>query len=156
MYWRLSHKEYENRKGQKNKEALQILTNKHLPLGVLAFHNDLPVGWCSVSPTNNLIRLKTSRFFKKTENDSSAWSITCLFIHRDYRNQGLSVHIISAAAKYAFANGASYVEAYPILPKKIKIAPAFAWVGFANSFKMAGFRKKVQVSENRVVMELTK
>jgi len=156
MYWRLTRKEYENSKGQKNKEKLYELINRDLPLGILAFEHDVPIGWCSVSPKSELIRLGNSRLFKNFKGPKSTWSITCLFIHKDHRNMGLSVEIISAASEYAFENGASIIEAYPILPKTNKIPPAFAWVGFVNSFKKAGFNKVVQASENRLVMRLTR
>lgn len=156
MYWRLSYKEYENRKGQKNKETLNDIINQGLPIGVLAFEDDIPIGWCSVSPKNTLIRLKSSRLFKNLNETKTTWSITCLFIHKDYRNKGLSSEIISAATEYAFENGASVIEAYPIIPKNSAMAPAFAWVGFVNSFKRADFKKIIQVSESRLVMRLTR
>ncbi len=156
MYWRLSHKEYESRKGQINREAFNNLINQDRPLGMLAFEDDLPIGWCSLSPKRTLIRLKSSRLFKNLNEVRSTWSITCLFIHKDYRNKGLSTKIISAAAEYALENGASIIEAYPILPKKSNMPSAFAWVGFVNSFKRAGFKKIIQVSESRLVMRLTR
>ena len=60
MYWRLTRREYENSKGKKNKEKLYDLINRDVPLGILAFEHDVPIGWCSVSPKSELIRLENS------------------------------------------------------------------------------------------------
>lgn len=152
MYWRLTHKKFQENKGLKNKRSFNNLINDHYHLGILAYDNDIPVGWCSISPKTELPRLKTSRLFKNTEDSTKTWSITCLYIHKDHRRKGLSSRMISAACKYAFENGASAVEAYPILPKK-EMAPAFAWVGFSDSFRKAEFEEVTRVSETRCIMK---
>ena len=112
MYWRLTHKEYENNKGVKNKEKLHALVKKGRPLGVLAFDQDIPVGWCSTSPRRSLVRLKNSRLFKRID-EKPVWSISCLFIKKEYRRKGLSKYIIQAASNFAFNEGATIIEAYP-------------------------------------------
>lgn len=153
MYWRLAHKEYEKAKGQSNKLKFFDLVKKGLPLGVLAFQEDVPIGWCSISPKRELVRLEKSRLFKTIE-EKPTWSITCLFIHKNHRDKGLSAELILAAAKYAFKNDACIIEAYPIIPKRTRMPSAFAWVGFVNSFIKAGFKKSIQPSENRLIMRL--
>lgn len=155
MYWRLAHKEYENGKGNTNKSRFFDLIEKELPLGVLAFYDDEPVGWCSISPKSELVRLKNSRLFKTIET-IPAWSITCLYIHKKHRNKGMSSELIAAATEYALENGATTVEAYPIIPKAKRTPPAFAWVGFANSFIKSGFKEVIQASENRLIVRLEK
>jgi RimJ/RimL family protein N-acetyltransferase len=156
MYWRRYHKEYESGKGEKNRDALSILINNGYPLGVLAFEDDQLIGWCSISPKNDLIRLQNSRLFNNPETMKSTWSITCIFIHKHHRNKGLSTTIISGAVDYAFKNGAFTIEAYPILPKNSRMPSAFAWVGFVNAFKKAGFKKIKQVSKGRLIMRLSR
>jgi len=153
MYWRLAYKDYENGKGQRNQLKFFKLIQKGLPLGILAFKEDESIGWCSISPKRALVRLEKSRLFKTIEA-TPTWSITCLFINKNHRNMGLSVALIRAAAKYAFENGAVIIEAYPIIPKTTRIPAAFAWVGFINSFSKAGFEKKAQPSENRLIMQI--
>ena len=123
-------------------------------LGILAFDNSLPVAWCSISPKTELPRLKSSRLFKNIPEVKGAWSITCLYVHQGYRGQGISTKIIAAAADHAFDQGATNIEAYPIVPRS-KMPAVFAWVGFASSFESAGFKKIVQVSDTRAFMRLT-
>lgn len=83
MYWRLVHKEYEKNKGAGNKKTFYTLAKNKLPLGVLAYDNHVPVGWCSVSPRSSLVRLEHSRLFRRMDN-KPVWSITCLFIEREF------------------------------------------------------------------------
>ena len=155
MYWRLRNKEYETYKGGKNKELFQILADENKPLGILAYEKKTPIGWCSISPRRSLIRLETSRLFKPTDT-ILAWSITCLYVNKYYRNKGLSTQLINHASEYAFENGAEYIEAYPIQPKKNKMPDVFAFVGIKTAFEKSGFEVVKQPSETRLIMRKTK
>ena len=153
MYWRLTNKDYECNKGASNKRKLLNLVEQEQPLGILAFDDDDPVGWCAVSPRDNFIRLENSRLLKRID-DQPVWSIPCLFVNKKCRRKGVSVSLIQEAAAYAFAKGARILEAYPIIPKKDKVPPIFAWIGFVHAFEKAGFQKVAQPSETRLIMRL--
>lgn len=156
MLWRQTHSEYEKNKGARNKSDLRQLISASKPLGVIAFDNDIPIGWCSVSPRDSFPRLQRSKLFKNRKgNYKTLWSITCLFITKEHRRKGLSSTLIGHAAQFAFNNGADAVEAYPIIAKE-KIADAFAWVGLFNSYKKVGFKKIAQPSPTRLLMRLNK
>ena len=68
------------------------------------------------APRSSFIRLENSRLFKKLDN-RSVWSITCLFVDKNYRRKSLSIKLIREATSFAFNHGTSIVEAYPIIPK---------------------------------------
>jgi len=104
MYWRCTHKEYEKNKGTINKANLQKLVTDGLPLGVLVFDGDRPAGWCSISPRESLVRLQNSRLFKPIDEEP-VWSISCLYVKKNYRRKGLSQQLIRTAADYAFEEG---------------------------------------------------
>ena len=55
------------------------------------------------------------------------WSISCLFVAKAYRRQGISVKLIEAAVKFAAQRGARVVEAYPVTPYAETMPPVFAW-----------------------------
>lgn len=155
MYWRLSHKEYEQNKGENNKVKLVELIKKEAPLGIMAYYDETPVGWCSVSPKTSLVRLEKSRNLK-SDYVEDTWSITCLFIHKKFRNQGLSTALIKAASAYAFEKGARLIEAYPIVPRLKKMPEVFAWVGFANAYFKANFVEYSQPTDARLIVRLEK
>jgi len=154
MTWRLVSKEYEKSKGDRNRELLYQLAKNKEPLGVIAFEDRNPIGWCSISPREKLIRLENSRLFKRID-DTPVWSITCMFIKKEYRKKGISSLLIKEASLYAFLKGAKAIEAYPLISTKNKMIPdVFAYYGLVNAFKKAGFKKIKKASENRLIMRL--
>ena len=153
MYWRLEHRTYEANKGENNKRALRQRVDNHHPLGVIAFDGTIPVGWCSLSPRADLIRLENSRTLKPLDN-IDVWTISCLFVYRPYRKQNISTALVAAATRYAFEQGAPAVEAYPVVPKKHKIPDVFAFPGLVRAFTKAGFEVVQSVSTSRVIVRI--
>lgn len=151
MYWRLTHREFQEKKGVGNKKLFHKLVSERKPVGVMAEVNGKPVGWCSISPRKDLIRLSNSRLLKPVD-EQPVWSITCLFINKEFRRLGLSKDLIKAACDYAKGLGAQIIEAYPIIPKKDPVPDVFAWVGFVESFRKAGFKRVEERSETRLLM----
>jgi GNAT superfamily N-acetyltransferase len=155
MTWRLLSKEYQRNQGAGNRELFYQLVKNKEPLGVIGFDGTKPIGWCSVSPREKLTRLENSRLFKRIDN-APVWSITCLYIKKDYRKKGLSSMLIKEASAYAFLKGAKIIEAYPIISEKNKTMPdVFAYYGLSHAFNKAGFKKVRQVSDTRLIMRLT-
>jgi len=155
MTWRLTSKEYGANKGENNKLKFHDLVKAGKSLGTLAFSNNMPIGWCSVSPRETFFGLEKSRLFKRIDSNP-VWSVTCLFFKKDFRRHGLSSALIKTACYNAFKQGAVTIEAYPIIPKKDKMPDVFVWVGFAIAYKNAGFDVVGQPSETRLIMRLTK
>ena len=109
------------------------------------------MAWCSVAPRESFPALGRSRILKKVD-DQAVWSISCFFIHKDYRKQGLSVRILEAAVDYVRKQGGKIVEGYPVEPKKGKTADVFAWTGLVSLFKKTGFVECARRSETRPIM----
>jgi GNAT superfamily N-acetyltransferase len=88
-------------------------------------------------------------------DDKPVWSVPCFFIHRKYRNKGLSVDLLNASKKFVKSQGGKIIEGYPIEPREGKMPDAFAWVGLAGAFQKAGFKEVVRRSETRPIMRFT-
>lgn len=155
MTWRLSSKDYEQNKGEKNRALFREMAESGQPLGIIAWSGSEPAGWCSVSPRASLVRLENSRLLKRPD-DIPVWSVTCFFVKKEFRRKGLATAMIRAAAAYAFEHGAPAVEAYPMIARKETVPEVFAFIGFAKSFEKAGFEVVSRPSETRLVMRLTK
>lgn len=151
MYWRLKNADFGKQKGLANKNAIRTLVEQNQPVGILAFENDNPVGWCAVAPRIAYIRLENSRILKSVDEEP-VWSIVCFFIDKNYRGKGISVELIKKAVKYATDQGATIIEAYPQIPKKNKMPPVFAYTGLASAFSKAGFEEVARRSETRPIM----
>ena len=151
MYWRLKRKDFEAKKGTGNKRAMKKIIDSGVIPGILAFNNTEPVGWCSVASRDDFLVLENSRILKRID-DKPVWSVVCLFIKKNYRNQGLSVQLLKAAKKYVKKQGGRILEGYPVEPKKEKMPDVFAWTGLASAFLKAGFKEQVRRSETRPIM----
>jgi GNAT superfamily N-acetyltransferase len=119
--------------------------------GIIAYHRKEPVGWCSVGPRTDFIRLENSRIFKPVD-DKEVWSITCLFIDKTHRRHGISTQLLKAAVDYAAKKGANIVEGYPFEPKKGKMPDPFVWTGLASAYFEQGFVEVARRSPTRPIV----
>jgi GNAT superfamily N-acetyltransferase len=151
MWWRLSAKEFEARKGAKNKKAMKkIVASGEIP-GLLAYLDGEPVGWCSVAPREAFTRLERSRILKPVD-DQPVWSVVCLFVARDHRRKGVSTRLLAEAVNYVRKQGGSIVEGYAVEPRKKKMPDTFAYHGPAAAYLGAGFKEVLRRSETRPIM----
>jgi GNAT superfamily N-acetyltransferase len=153
MAWRLRRAEFVKGKGAANKRKLRRLAHGNHPPGVLAYAGNEPVGWCAVAPRADYIALERSRVLAAVD-DRPVWSISCLFVARAYRRQGVSVCLIRAAAEFARERGAEVVEAYPVEPYTADMPAVFAWTGLVEAYRKAGFKEVLRRSKARPIMRL--
>jgi GNAT superfamily N-acetyltransferase len=150
MFWRLPRARFDAGKGAGNRRALKALIESGARPGVIASTGGEPVGWCAVAPRADYVSLANSRVLKPVD-EQPVWSISCLFVRRDFRRRGLSARLIDAAAKLAARRGARIVEGYPVEPAA-KTADAFVWTGLASAFTKAGFSEVARRSPTRPIM----
>ena len=148
---RLSRRDYEARKGGKNRRAMRRLVERGPPPGLLAYRGREPVAWIAVAPRAEFELLSTSRVLAPVD-DRPVWSIVCLFLRKDVRRRGLSTKLIRAAAAFARSRGAKLVEAYPQIPRQPAMPAVFAWTGFASSYERAGFTEVARRSPTRPIV----
>jgi GNAT superfamily N-acetyltransferase len=151
MWWRIKRSDFERRKGDGNRRAMRALMKAGEVPGILAYTEGQPVGWCSVAPRSAYPVLGRSRILKPLD-DKPVWSIVCLFVHKDYRDRGVSVKLLEAAVDYARGQGAKVVEGYPVEPKKDRMPAVFAFTGLATAFLHAGFTERARRSPTRPIM----
>ena len=151
MWSRLKRSEFEKQKGEVNKRAMKKLVRGGTVPGILAYSDNIPIGWCSVAPREHFSALDRSRILKPVD-DKKVWSIVCLFVNKEYRKIGVSAALIKAAVKYARKNKAKIIEAYPVEPRKKVIPDVFAYHGLSSAYKKACFKEVARRSETRPIM----
>lgn len=109
MAWRLRNKDWVAGKGLRNKRALKKLVSSGARPGVLAYSGREPIAWCSVAPRTEYLFLGRSRVLAPLDEEK-VWSVSCLFVLRPYRGQGVSGKLLRAAADLAAKRGARLVE----------------------------------------------
>ena len=122
------------------------------PIGVLAYRDGAPVGWCAAGPRSEYPRLVRSRAWQ--DGDPDAWVVTCFYIHRTARHTGLTRTLLEAAAELATEHGATAIEA---VPRSIgtPTAPGDGYVGFEQAFADCGFTVVARPNSKRVLMRRT-
>lgn len=151
MWWRLKRSDFVRQKGAGNKAALKALVEGGQIPGILAYAGGKPVGWCAVAPRESYPVLERSRVFKRID-DEPVWSVTCLFIKKEWRGKGVSARLLKAAVEFVKERGGAIVEGYPMEPKKGRMPDAFAWTGIVSSFERAGFEECARGSPARPIM----
>src|SRR5215207_4080372 len=88
--------------------------------GVLAFREGQPVGWCAVEPRTCYPRILRSQVVRAAGDTAGAsdngqvWSVSCFVVLPGHRRSGVAAALLAAAVDYAFSNGATVVEGYPV------------------------------------------
>ncbi|PJA26124.1 MAG: GNAT family N-acetyltransferase [candidate division Zixibacteria bacterium CG_4_9_14_3_um_filter_46_8] len=150
MVWRSKRAEFEELKGEGNRNLMKKLIESGEIPGILGYYDGEPIAWCSVAPREKFPALERSRIFKKID-DKPVWSIVCLFIRKDFRQRGISNRTIKEALDYASSMGAEIVEAYPFEPGN-KLPDSFVWTGIFSAYLKAGFEVAIRRSASRPMM----
>lgn len=153
MYWRIPRADFGQGSGAANKARFKRLVAKGPPPGLIAFVDGEPAGWVQVCPRSVLPTLDRSRLLRPVD-DEPVWSISCFFIARRWRGQGLSEALVIAAADHAKKKGAKLIEAYPWATEE-KRAPATIYTGVASTFERAGFETVASRARHRPIMRLS-
>lgn len=150
MFWRQTRTEYEQNKGERNKNRFRKIVEKGPAPGILAYDGRTPVGWCCLAPRSDFSTLSRSRVLQPVD-DQPVWSVVCFFVARPYRRKGLSVALLKAAAEFAKKKGAKIIEGYPVESGKSQ-PDAFMYTGLSTAFRKAGFQEVTRRSKSRPIM----
>jgi hypothetical protein len=120
----------------------------------LVFDGDTCVAWCQFGPPHELPNI-----YHKKEVESKMtlpdWRITCIFVDRDYRKNGLSFFALKGALELITNLGGGVVESYPQDPQGRKISNSFLYNGAKEIFEKAGFNYEGKKGKNHSIMRKT-
>jgi GNAT superfamily N-acetyltransferase len=138
MFWRLETGErYEDVKGPRAKARFKALVKRGKVHGILAFHEEEPIGWCAFERRVELPRLDRARSLEIADADR-VWSLPCFFVKAPWRSRGVAARMLLAAEKALVRRGAAIAEAYPVRVGK-RLPAAFAYTGVTSMFEACGF-----------------
>ena len=146
MTWRQTESQLANAIPEHNRALFKGQIDSGVSPGLLAYMGETAVGWCGVSPRASFVRLEGHRYFQNPTTDKAIWTIICLFVSKQARKQGVASGLLNAAVKYAIANGAQAIEAYPVNSHGKPLTAKEAFPGTVPMFLKAGF-KEIAVTE---------
>lgn len=149
MYWKLRGKAYEEAQGFETRQMHKSIIDSGTVTGLLAYlHGDV-VGWVAVEPRSAYPKLEHSRALKPID-DQPVWSVTCFFVAKKFRRQGITVELLRAAVEHVERQGGKIVEGYPVETTKDMPAP-FVYTGTASAFQQAGFQEVARHTPTRPI-----
>ncbi len=150
MYWKLPQSDFDASLYEENRRAQEAIVGSGITPGLLAYLGSEPVGWIAVEPRRAYPRLARSRVLTPVD-DRPVWSITCFFVNRRHRRQGLGAALLRAAVSHVKHRGGKIVEGYPVDAPGERLPTGSAYTGVASMFRKAGFREVARNSKKRPI-----
>ena len=150
QYWILGA-DYTRRDRSQNKRDLarQIASGT---AGLVAYRDGEPVGWARFAPRSELDWL-LKRFSGYDFGHEAAWSLSCFFIARKARGEGVMTQLINFAASWG-RDHETVIEGYPI-DTSVDGATRNVFPGILPAFLDAGFIELGRLGEYRPVVAST-
>jgi GNAT superfamily N-acetyltransferase len=139
-----------------NKSALQReIEAAQVPIGLLAYVGNIPVGWTRVVPRHTLPGVWNNRALRRIlEDDESAWWVTCFAVLPEHRGLGVGIALLEEATVYAGNHRASVLDGHPVDVERLraKPSPSAVFTGTMAMFLAAGFTEVGRTYPSRPVM----
>lgn len=137
---------------EQNRTVKQRLVNEGVAHAALVFDDDRAVGWCQYGPPDSLPRIYHRKQYEAEIVQPADYRITCFFIDRDYRRQGVSEVALRGALDLIAADGGGLVEAFPQDTGGEKVSASFLYNGTRSLFEQLGFAYERAKGKNHCVM----
>ncbi len=133
--------------------AHALVAASPVPIGVIAYDGDEPVGWAALAPRPEYPRLNRSRTTAPVDASPGVWVVPCFFVVPSHRQQGVSAALLSRAVALAQSHGATIVEGVPGDPATRVRTPGASYTGTLALFRNAGFEEVARrTPKGRVVV----
>jgi GNAT superfamily N-acetyltransferase len=137
-WWIWRSADWERRSPAQRRRELERRVMAGEEPGLLAYEGDDAIGWCAVAPRDRYARLDNprARTYRRLD-DRPSWVVTCFFIRRDRRRDGVATALLDAVGQFVAARGGSLIEGYPT--EHPEHGPAAMYTGTVSMFRAAGF-----------------
>ncbi len=136
------------------KEFQRTQASQGLAWGLLVYSECTPIAWCQFGPAERFPRFERMRAYQDLQIPVELmpdWRISCIFVDKHRRKEGLSGYAFRAALEIICQRGGGIVEAFPM------DIPGITRPQFTGSVKMyaqAGFQEVARLGKNTVLMRL--
>ncbi len=134
------------------REMKEELVREGQAHAALVFDGPNAVGWCQFGPTAELPNIRSKKNYEEGLHKLPDWRITCFFIDRGRRGQGIATMALREALRYIAQLGGGLVEAYPEDYANAKVSSSFLCSGTLGMFEKMGFRRTRKIAMRRWVV----
>ncbi len=118
----------------------------------LVFDGDTCVGWCQFGSPDELPRIKSRRAYEAEATEPPQWRITCFYVDKGHRGEGIAAAALAGALKQIAALGGGVVESYPEDVVGRKVSGSFLHNATLALFEQQGFERTRRIGKNRWVV----
>jgi GNAT superfamily N-acetyltransferase len=147
MRWRMRSTEYRKSTKEIRIDKLRKMVDAGLPVGILAYAGNEPIGWCSIAPRESYEALERYKALPRIDQ-TSVWSVVCFFVDRRFRRRQVPRGLLKAGLDYARSQGAKIVEGYPVEPGH----RLYTYMGSPATFRKAGFQDVTPKGQQRKIV----
>jgi GNAT superfamily N-acetyltransferase len=118
----------------------------------LAYEGDTCVGWCQFGSPDELPRIKHRRAYLADLDALPDWPITCFFVDRQHRRQGVAAAALAGALDEIARLGGGTVESYPEDATDRSPSSSFLHNGTVAMFESQGFTRGRRLGKHHWVV----
>lgn len=137
-----------------NRKIKQCLVEEGRAQAALVYSGDRAVGWCQFGRSEELPRIKYRKRVEAARDAEPDWRITCFFVDREFRRQGVTSAALTGALELIAAQGGGLVESYPeeVAPDR-KASGSFLWNSTLSIFERHGFSRVERIGKHAWLVE---
>ena len=118
----------------------------------MVFDGPEAVGWCQFGRTAELPNIRSRKEYERGAPELPDWRITCFFIDRERRGEGIASLALREALGFIAQAGGGTVEAYPEDYTGERTSNSFLCSGTLGMFEKSGFKRSRKIAMRRWVV----
>ena len=134
-----------------NRAVKERLVSEGRAHAAVVFDGERAVGWCQFGSPEELPRI-THRKEYESGLDGPDYRITCFFVDREYRRDGVAAAALQGALHLIAEAGGGVVDGFPYDTHGEKSNASFLYIGTRSLFEQAGFTYQRPKGKNHCVM----
>jgi hypothetical protein len=138
-----------------NREAKCARVREGRAHAALVYDGSTCVGWCQFGSPEELPRIKSRREYESGLTRLPDWRITCFFVDRAHRGEGVASAALGGALSEIATLGGGVVESYPEDVAGRSVSGSFLHNATVSMFESHGFERTRQIGKNRWVVTRT-
>lgn len=129
------------------------LVDEGVAHAALVFDGDQAIAWCEYGSPVELPGIYHRKEYDAGEANPAPWRITCFFVDRDHRRQGVALEALRGALELIAQAGGGEVVSFPnVVEPGMRVSSSFLHNVTRGMFEEAGFTFERRIGKNKTVM----
>jgi hypothetical protein len=140
-------------RGPQRREQKESRVREGTTHAALVLTGEACVGWCQFGRPAELPRIKHLRVYSQGLDELPDWRITCFFVDKACRGQGVAALALAGALEQIARLGGGRVESYPEDVENRRVSGSFLYNSRLAMFEHQGFRRLRPLGKNHWVVD---